>query len=997
MSIDIKLKNLQQKFLSENDFLFPNEEMNVIIPFFPSGYEDYSNLGFVGGQVKIDDFLTYKRIYTGSDSFIVTWKGSTWIEPKLDKKGQIQIGWKLGEYILGWNESLSSDVTIEQDESFTDYKKHISTNTISFRIRADQYDLDENYKYLFYKIPEISNDILYRVVSLETQYIGRVKVCYVLTLQALQQDLESTGSAKSQNVMPNAPGQGYLNPKIVENVSDEDAKDEKKYQKIDDTRWLTFEGSNFINNPCKKVVVKQYGLSFHLNFTMVGRKISKNTAMTSYGIPRLIFPINFKQATTPTLYRTQQATTNYYFVWGLVPTIQFNKEMFQAIKDMVDVNKVWTQQGIITLPGKPDISDGIANTGLACQITNPKESDGSFKYSLYGFITTSKESPFPIHHPWQFAISEDLEGDNRGVFGSDTTYIVRKDQTRLLHDYLWDSYWLNKKVLVLPIDKKSTLTFGDTLGTGALTLINAKGVKDLILGGALFTIGILGTLLTNVPKKTLSNTVCGIFPASLLDFMTAEASVSLPNAITNTAWFKMSYLLNEESQSFLTFFNTETMNTSFEADLTDLFIKDGNTYETTLIGQTKNEDGTNIFDGEKQLLVNGSETLKAIEDKDVGFIIDSFNLQAMFSGDFTVEFLDVNNNIIWSGSYQSQGKWTNSIREINTWRNTSIYGRENIFLDKPKPWPEEIQLAPWESGIIGVQKDINFESSNSYNGDDRRNFVDLINNDYEVVDNNWPHSKPTETIELWNDNTIDRFPEFTIKKVVDLGQQTKDIMLVESALPIEQKEFWKYYKDITIGIEVDGKTYEHKIIDQNTNESTLTDELDDVKMFIGWADDNRDGNNLDGKDPNFNDSYVDYFYRTREPSPDGTGNTYIEHRAIKSQPVTMKREFTLKVNSELKFGDSGNAYIDINNIEILKKYKADMEENKDSYMIPTTIGTSVTKSKINLNIQNLCFGRRLTYLEKVVENYETIWNDWSKETINYSTLFKIKYVKLNIK
>ena len=45
-----------------------------------------------------------------------------------------------------------------------------------------------------------------------------------------------------------------------------------------------------------------------------------------------------------------------------------------------------------------------------------------------------------------------------------------------------------------------------------------------------------------------------------------------------------------------------------------------------------------------------------------GFIVDSFNFQALFDGEYSEELLDVNDNVIWSGIYQIDDKNTKYLR-----------------------------------------------------------------------------------------------------------------------------------------------------------------------------------------------------------------------------------------------------------------------------------------------------------------------------------------------
>lgn len=733
MSVDIKIKETQRKFLMENEMLFRDEDCNVIIPYLPSGYVDYSNNGYVTGQYKIDNFLTYKRVYTGNDCFIVTWKNSTYIKKDLDSNGNIQIGWQLGEYIFGYNEGFSSSVEIEQDESFSEYKKQSSINTITFRIRADQYDLDEQYKYMFYKVPEINKDVLYRVVNLEVEYVGRVKVCYVLTLQSLQQELENTGKAKQQNVMPNAPGQGYYDPKIIPHK--DGMVESNNLKRIDETRWMTIDFDKFLNDPIRKVVVKTFGLGMIMNFTMVGRKITRNTPMHDYGIPRLIFPINFRQATTPTLYRTQSSEDNYYFAHNVNPTILFTQDILESMKNFLDINKYWSQQGILKF-------EAVGGHAVFKQ-TNPIV-NGRYSYSLFGQI--KEIGGKQIYTPWRFELDKAYRFDTRGVYGCATSYTITK-RPRAIHDYLWDCYWVQKQISRLPIKSENTLSFGSLIGVGlgVSALVTQFGKAALIAGGILFGIGLVGSLVTRLPNKTLDQGVMGIVPSSLFDFMMDEVTSSLPNTAAERNHVKLSYFLNDEQNQFLTFFNTQTMNTSFEAYLTDLFLKNNRVLETTFIGQTNKDNGTLINDDGSTMLMDGSEELQPLQSDGEGFIIDSFNLQSMFSGDFSVEFLNSSDQVVWSGVYQSEAKWTGSVREINTWRNTSIYGRENTFLENPRPWPASLNLASWEEAPQDINVRINAEpdpinivsSGESLKNILDRYYINKQTNNFNTVVDNW--------------------------------------------------------------------------------------------------------------------------------------------------------------------------------------------------------------------------------------------------------------------
>lgn len=778
MSLDLKIKNQQLKLLQENNFLFPDEDCNIIIPYLPSGYKDYSNNGYVQGQKLIDNYLTYKRLWTGNDAFTITWKGSTYMTKNPDSNINLKINWQLGEYILGYNESHYSSVDITDDSALTDYKKTVAENTITFRIRADKYDLNENYKYMFYKVPEISNNIIYRVVSLDTEYIGRTKVCYVLTLKSLQQELENTGRAKQQNIMNSAPGSGYYDPLILEDGKE--YKETETLKRIDRTRWLTIDYTKYINNPVKYVVVKAFGLCWFNSFSCVGRRVNRLDDMTTYTTPRLIFPINYVQASTPTLYRTQTAEDNYYWLNGTL-TIQFTKDMYEAMQDFMDVNKVWTNQGIVQYQQKGDTKEP--------ESTNPK-TNGVYSYTLYG--NTQEIGGKLVYKPWKFGLDREINYDTTGVMGCETTTYMR-GKDRFIHDYNWAAYWCHKAYSVVPLGIENTMTFGNMVGGGLQTAMSG-GIANIITGGILFGIGILGSMFSKVANKNLKNGICGMIPAKLFDFMANEASGSLGNKVANVNWFKLSYLMGGEENDFIKFFNTSTMNTSFQAELTDLFEKNNIRYETTYIGQTKKENGDKIFDNGNPLLVNGDETLVELGTDNIGFIIDSFNIQAIYSGDYSVEFLNKDKEVIWSTIIQSQAKWSGSIREWNTWQDTSIYGVENIYLDEPVKWPEypAIPDIGTSTGDISIPLDAEFKVVDTREMDNSFNDYDL----QKKFTTKEIYEQSTQMKELnWELNVYDSYFNKKISYGNQMGDGYKKMKIYRIGKTDGTNQIMKYTKD----------------------------------------------------------------------------------------------------------------------------------------------------------------------------------------------------------
>ncbi|MEG1312729.1 MAG: hypothetical protein RSD40_00270 [Bacilli bacterium] len=95
------------------------------------------------------------------------------------------------------------------------------------------------------------------------------------------------------------------------------------------------------------------------------------------------------------------------------------------------------------------------------------------------------------------------------------------------------------------------------------------------------------------------------------------------------------------------FFDGKTMNLSFQAELTNRFFSSrvARELKTENIGQTTFEDGTNILASGKPFLLNGDAKLTSMETQN-GFIIDSFNIQAIFDGEYSIEFLNADDEVI---------------------------------------------------------------------------------------------------------------------------------------------------------------------------------------------------------------------------------------------------------------------------------------------------------------------------------------------------------------
>ena len=641
----VKLKN-QEIELFKQSF--------VIVPYKVSGFLDYTNRGLANEAVNPNDFETFKRIWTGNDSCTITWKDSFKLVQNSTTK-EMEQKWSLGEVFLGVLETNEFFNDIATDTSFSEYKSQQQINSLKFKVHK-YFEISDYYNFMFFKIPEISGSTLYRIDNIEKDFAGTELLGYVITFKTINQELANTGRAKQQNIMPSAPGQGYLEC-IVKDKNWPNELGKEVFNKLIPgvdyyafyDRYITADFQKTLNNPVKKVVVKALGNGIINSFSMTGRPASYNSM--EFKASRKLFCINFSSPTTPNIYRSQSSVQNFYASnFGM--TLQYYKEFFTYLKDtMSSINK-FNYQGWIT----------------------------------YGDTIKSTNNGEGLYSDWYFNTGEQTFNDLY-TYGVNDTYKTKS--LRNVDNFFFDNYWITKNVKIAPLNTYNTLNYGVTaFGTSILALASTLyGDWMGFLAGSLLSVVGLYQMSKTLQQRSKFQGINGITPKDIIDF-----NEGLYNS-QNKVPFNLYDNSTETDAPSEVFFKSNTINMSFEADITDSFISDrvsNKTMNTSNIGQTQFENGDYILPDQSTFLLNGDATLQATKEN--GFIIDNFQFCGIFNGDISVEFLDSNGNAVWSGVYQSEAKWTKNQREIWTEKNVSIYGREDIYIYESVPYPKP--LAP---------------------------------------------------------------------------------------------------------------------------------------------------------------------------------------------------------------------------------------------------------------------------------------------------------------
>lgn len=704
----VKLVEQQRRASEEIRESFAIQNSFVIIPFQVSGIQDYTNAGYVNYQINPEDAETFKRVWTGNDSCVLSWYKSVSLNQY--KSGNVvnySFNYQVGDYILGEITSNDSICELNQDVSYSEYTAQQIRKSVSFRVDATKKTINDYYQLMLYKIPTYSKDTVYRLENIDRIYFNKQLLSYQLTFTSINQDLANTGKAKQQNINMSAPGQGYLNPMVMT------AKEFKAYQlqfpslsssyykALENGEYLVGDQTKLKNRPVKKAIIKMFGNGILSTISFIGRPAG--STFNEYKYQRLLFPINFTQPTTPTLYRTQLNNVNCYY-GAFAPTLKYWKDVIATFKDMFAGLNKWEYEGFFLY--------NLANV----QSSNPIiSSTGLYTYSLYREDNNS------------WLISKDL--GNTKVFGTQgvlSNYTLGAN--KLIHDRMWDAYWIQKNMIALPLDVSSTLTFGNTLNAGVASIgggVFSKSPWLLGMGAGLFLIGAYSSWLAK-SVQSIPSPYYGIINAPLIDYTNELFTTSVVGGKGYDKKILMSVFSDNSDNPASLLFSNDTINFSIEADLTDQFIVTNDnttqTFSTGNIGQTTFENGTAIpsaflstngsSTSTKTLLVSGKESLVSPTNVS-GYIIDQIQINSAFKGDISIEFLDTNNEVVWSGVYQSQGKWSNSIREIWTLINTSVLNKENMYYTDQLPYPKVLP-EPATEGLVIQEIVNNFTNTMSY-------------------------------------------------------------------------------------------------------------------------------------------------------------------------------------------------------------------------------------------------------------------------------------------
>lgn len=735
---DIRKSDLQKKEFSA----FVNENSWVVIPYIVSGIQNYTNRGYVDYDINPEDAETFKRVWTGNDSCSAIWENSIKL---VNENNTNQVKYQLGNYKLGLLVQNSSSTQVGQDLSYSEYTSEQIQNVVTFTFDGTSNTFNAYDMLKFYKIPKFSKDTLYRIVNIHKVYKINTKTIdyYSVTFTSVNQTFSNTGRARQQNINMSSPGMGYLNPLVLsesefKNLTNwQTLVEGVDYYKLINGEYLTASKNKINYNPVKKIVVKQYGTSILRSVSCVVRPIYQNDSIEKFNSPRFAFLATIEEPITPTLYRTSQYTNNHYF-GEFNPSVESWTDFMESLKDTTS-----------TFVSECKYDGLIFSNANKVQATNPIKDSGEYEFSLYQENSNVNGTVSTIQWLPQIQ-SETLSTPN--TYGVESNYTFG-GVSKNICDLFWDNFWTGKNDIQIPMNMKQTTMVGSFINTGlaigGTSLFVRKNwlrIFQLVTGALLLGLGI-GYTVAQKSKPSKVKPYRGIVSAPFYDLaITQFKPIQANGNIIPINFFK-----NDSSDNItnLLFNSSNSFNTMIQGELSDAFTttKSGfgsQALSTSSIGQTTNfelANGTKITVGNNTtnvvtLNVSGIESItpnRSIQ----GYIVEQVLIDSMFMGDISIEFLNASNEVVWSGIYQSDAKWTGNIRDNWTVINTSVFNNDNIFSDIPNAYPSVVKEPLIDNGYIpenvdwlnGYYSSIVLAKSNSpvpSNTNQRKLNIDLV-------------------------------------------------------------------------------------------------------------------------------------------------------------------------------------------------------------------------------------------------------------------------------
>lgn len=659
--LDIEATKFKRRYSNYRDQLpdIGHENGVFVFPYeLRSGYLNRTESGYVWSDDEVNEHTFFQKLITGKDNINVVWENSTTLtKPK--GVNRYYYKFEVGKYYLG--EIVGNEVfanTQFYDDELGQKNIKVNNTVVLHFVYNEENDYEKDFPNLkpfivkkedmfkLYKIPQLFgeewmyiSDVRYETIPNDNEIVG----CFI-TFISLNEQLSKSGRTIESYIHESAPNEPYAKPLL--------SVDKNEKGEIVPCVKLDESAKSFDRRMVKHLQIEIYGTNALSAITVIGRRLKKDEDGNPYFTNwQFLLPHGFIKAKTYDLEKTSTPSNNFYIFPNC--ELEFTKsigwiEQWKKVSDVVATNSF---TGILKIGSKNDWEGEVHRS-------NPINTSSSIINGLhfdYWSLVWTPFSNLQVSQPY------DLTKDN---------------------PYCVNNLWFTNNDSFLDILIKNSFIYWQQLELPlGFAMTKPYKLSNLpIFGGMVSALAGDRTLFSNIARKKTIPLCC------IIDCAAATCGANILVGSEGSVDIKsipLSFFGGEEVPKFL---GADKCNTTLCFSLTHLLVdSNGTEWDTSLLGQIKDGDGHPLF---RVFQYDGTQKPKKTDEC---YIIDKVIIQGLIKSDIKITFFDENEqlaNPLWTTKVQSQGKYTNSLRNWTTEITTGCWNEKYTNFEEEFTWPD---------------------------------------------------------------------------------------------------------------------------------------------------------------------------------------------------------------------------------------------------------------------------------------------------------------------
>lgn len=303
-------------------FIFPMEVY--------AGNVNNTEMGEIADFVKPSSFTQYQKIFTGQDTILTRWKGSTSISKENETDDYFTIKFEPGEALSVHIDSINASLETAPTGDDAEFATQQANVRISCILEGETLGYDDLFN--FYVAPSTGTKTYFEIEQLIT-YVDITDKEILLTeiiLSSVNDKLASSGQSLEQWIQKAEPGAGYAWPK-------ENANEHTWEIDIDKTQ----------NNPITSVQIEVFGGGITTAPIIMGRR-KNGKDDKKIEAPKHLAPYRMLIPQASQTSKTVAGSNNFYFIAEAnIDVVSFYGDWQEKMRGNYDLTSKGNYEGII--------------------------------------------------------------------------------------------------------------------------------------------------------------------------------------------------------------------------------------------------------------------------------------------------------------------------------------------------------------------------------------------------------------------------------------------------------------------------------------------------------------------------------------------------------------------------------------------------------------------------------------------------------------------------